>query len=85
MSHRKFEAPRHGSLGFVPRRRTKHHRGRVRSFPKDDPSKPVHLTAFAGFKAGMTHVLREIERPGSSKTEKITKLLSFIILIFFLF
>lgn len=50
MSHRKFEAPRHGSLGFVPRRRTKHHRGRVRSFPKDDPSQPVHLTAFAGFK-----------------------------------
>ena len=66
MSHRKFEAPRHGSLGFVPRRRTKHHRGRVRSFPKDDASKQPHLTAFAGFKAGMTHVLREIERPGSS-------------------
>lgn len=50
MSHRKYEAPRRGSLGFVPKRRTKHHRGRVRSFPKDDPSQPVHLTAFAGFK-----------------------------------
>lgn len=50
MSHRKFEAPRHGSLGFVPRRRTKHHRGRVRNFPRDDPNQPVHLTAFAGFK-----------------------------------
>lgn len=70
MSHRKFEAPRHGSLGFVPRRRTKHHRGRVRSFPKDDPSHPVHLTAFAGFKAGMTHVLREVERPGSKLHKK---------------
>ena len=70
MSHRKFEAPRPGSLGFVPRRRTKHHRGRVRSFPKDDPSHPVHLTAFAGFKAGMTHVLREVERPGSKLHKK---------------
>jgi large subunit ribosomal protein L3e len=70
MSHRKFEAPRHGSLGFVPRRRTKHHRGRVRTFPRDDASQPVHLTAFAGFKAGMTHVLREVERPGSKLHKK---------------
>jgi large subunit ribosomal protein L3e len=58
MSHRKFEAPRDGSLGFLPRRRTRHHRGRVRSFPRDDTKKPTHLTAFAGFKAGMTHILR---------------------------
>jgi len=65
MSHRKFEAPRHGSLGFLPRRRTRHHRGRVRSFPRDDAKKPVHLTAFAGFKAGMTHILRQVERVGT--------------------
>lgn len=65
MSHRKFERPRHGSLGFLPRKRSKHHRGRIRKFPKDDASKPVHLTAFMGYKAGMTHVVREIERPGS--------------------
>lgn len=65
MSHRKFERPRHGSLGFLPRKRSKTHRGRVRKFPKDDAKKPVHLTAFMGYKAGMTHVVREIERPGS--------------------
>ena len=59
MSHRKFSLPRHGHLGFKPRRRTKHHRGRIRSFPKDSKAKPPHLTAFAGFKAGMTHILRE--------------------------
>lgn len=70
MSHRKFEAPRHGSLGFRPRRRTRHHRGRARSFPKDDASKPCHMTAFAGFKAGMTHVLRDVERPGSKLHKK---------------
>merc|ERR1712203_719538 len=62
MSHRKYEAPRCGSLAFIPKRRTKHHRGRVRHFPKDDKSKPVHLTAFMGFKAGMTHVVKYFER-----------------------
>jgi len=65
MSHRKFEAPRHGSLGFNPRKRTKHHFGRVRSFPKDDASKPCHLTAFRGYKAGMTHIVRGVDRPGA--------------------
>ena len=70
MSHRKFEAPRHGSLGFLPKKRTKHHRGRVRSFPKDDASEAPHLTAFMGYKAGMTHVVREVERPGSKTHHK---------------
>jgi len=70
MSHRKFERPRHGSLGFLPRKRTRHHRGRVRSFPKDDRTKPVHLTAFPVFKAGMTHILREVEKPGSKLHKK---------------
>ena len=70
MSHRKFEHPRRGSLGFLPRKRTKHHRGRVRKFPKDDQTKPVHLTAFVGFKAGMTHIVREINKPGSKLHKK---------------
>lgn len=39
MSHRKYEQPRHGSLGFLPRKRTRKHRGKLRAFPKDDPSK----------------------------------------------
>ena len=33
---------------------------------QDDPKKPVHLTAFMGYKAGMTHVVRDLDRPGSS-------------------
>jgi len=70
MSHRKFEAPRHGNLGFVPKRRTKHHRGRIRSFPRDNKSKPCHLTAFCGFKAGMTHILREVDRVGAKLHKK---------------
>jgi len=70
MSHRKYERPRHGSLGFLPRKRTKHHRGRVRSFPRDDKSKKVHLTAFPVFKAGMTHILREVDKVGSKLHKK---------------
>lgn len=70
MSHRKFRAPRHGSLGFLPKKRTKHHRGRIRSFPRDNAALPPHLTAFIGYKAGMTHCVREIERPGSKLHKK---------------
>lgn len=72
MSHRKFEQPRHGSLGFTPRKRTKHHRGRIRSFPRDDASKKPHLTAFLGYKAGMTHIMREVNKPGSKLHKRET-------------
>jgi large subunit ribosomal protein L3e len=70
MSHRKFEAPRHGSLGFLPRKRTKKHRGKIRSFPRDDRTKQPHLTAFMGYKAGMTHVVRGVVRPNSKLDKK---------------
>jgi len=65
MSHRKFESPRHGSLGFLPRKRCIRHRGKVKSFPKDNATVAPHLTAFMGYKAGMTHVCRELNQPGS--------------------
>eukprot|EP00567_Pseudictyota_dubia_P009848 CAMPEP_0197452216 /NCGR_PEP_ID=MMETSP1175-20131217/31481_1 /TAXON_ID=1003142 /ORGANISM="Triceratium dubium, Strain CCMP147" /LENGTH=391 /DNA_ID=CAMNT_0042985167 /DNA_START=16 /DNA_END=1191 /DNA_ORIENTATION=+ len=70
MSHRKYEAPRKGNLGFLPRRRTKKHRGKIRSFPKDDRTQSPHLTAFMGYKAGMTHVVRDVDRPGSKLHKK---------------
>ncbi|CAI5490737.1 unnamed protein product [Closterium sp. Naga37s-1] len=70
MSHRKFEHPRHGSLGFLPRKRCKRSRGKVKAFPKDDPTKAPHLTAFLGYKAGMTHIVREVEKPGSRLHKK---------------
>jgi len=72
MSHRKFEAPRHGSLGFQPRKRAARIRGRVRKFPPDDSTKKPHLTAFLGYKAGMTHIVREVKRPGSRINNKET-------------
>ena len=73
MSHRKFSCPRKGHLGFIPRKRTAHHRGRIRSFPRDDKSKPCHFTAFGGFKAGMTHILRDVDRVKAKldKKEKV--------------
>ncbi|XP_067426401.1 large ribosomal subunit protein uL3-like isoform X1 [Thunnus thynnus] len=73
MSHRKFHAPRHGHMGFLPHKRSKKHRGKARTWPKDDPSKPVHLTAFFGYKAGMTQTIREVHRTGlkQSKREEV--------------
>ena len=87
MSHRKFEAPRHGSLAFLPRKRASRHRGKVgeisplirllakwiyqvKSFPKDNPKEPVHLTAAMGYKAGMTTIVRDLDRPGAKMHKK---------------
>ena len=72
MSHRKYSQPRKGHLGFIPRKRTKHHRGKIRSFPRDDASKAPHFTAFGGFKAGMTHILRTEDRT-KAKLDKLEK------------
>ncbi|GAM84557.1 hypothetical protein ANO11243_025530 [Dothideomycetidae sp. 11243] len=70
MSHRKYEAPRSGSLQYLPRKRAARHRGKVKSFPKDDPKKPLHLTAFLGYKSGMTTTVRDFDRPGHKNNKK---------------
>lgn len=54
-------------MGFYPKKRSKRFRPKVKAFPKDDKAKPIHLTSFLGFKAGMTHVVRVADKPGSSK------------------
>jgi len=59
-------------LGFLPKKRCRRGKGKIKSFPKDDPSKPCHLTAFMGYKAGMTHIVREVEKPGSKLHKKET-------------
>jgi len=63
-------APRRGSLGYSPRKRTLKHRGKIRKFPRDDPTKKPHLTAFMGYKAGMTHIVRDVDRIGSKNHKK---------------
>jgi large subunit ribosomal protein L3e len=65
-----FEHPRHGSLGFLPKKRCKRGKGKAKSFPRDDASAPPHLTAFMGYKAGMTHIVRDVEKPGSKAHKK---------------
>jgi len=70
MSHRKFEAPRHGSKGFLPRKRARRHLGRIKSHPKDDKSQKCHLTGFVGYKAGMTHISRVVNRNGAKMNKK---------------
>jgi len=70
MSHRKYRAPRRGSLGFLPRKRTQKHRGKIRTFPRDDATKSPHLTAFLGYKAGMTHIVRDLDKIGSKMHKK---------------
>ena len=40
------------------------------SFPKDDPKKPVHLTAAMGYKAGMSTIVRDLDRPGAKLHKK---------------
>jgi len=56
--------------GVGEKKRTRKHRGKIRSFPKDDASKAPHFTAFAGFKAGMTHITRDIFRIDSRLHKK---------------
>jgi len=57
-------------MGFYPKKRSCRHRGKVKAFPKDNRAKPVHMTAFMGYKAGMTHIVREADRPGSKIHKK---------------
>merc|ERR1712139_300890 len=70
MSHRKFERPRHGSLGFLPKKRCTKTKGKIKSFPIDDEKKEPHLTGFMGYKAGCTHICRDVDKPGSKAHKK---------------
>merc|ERR1711939_14923 len=71
MSHRKFERPRHGSLGFLPKKRCTKAKGKIKSFPLDKgEGTPPHLTAFMGYKAGCTHICRDVDRVGSKAHKK---------------
>jgi large subunit ribosomal protein L3 len=56
MGHRKYSAPRRGSIAFRPRARAKSLEPRVRTWPVVKTDK-VNLVGFAGFKAGEIDVL----------------------------
>ncbi|MGM5479976.1 MAG: 50S ribosomal protein L3 [Nanobdellota archaeon] len=62
--------PRHGSMQFWPRVRSRRQYPRVRSLPQ---SKEAKLSAFAGYKAGMTHVVvRDNDKNSMTKNENIS-------------
>jgi len=63
MGHRKVNAPRRGSLAYLPRGRAKHQTARIRFWPHVETG-PT-LLGFMGYKAGMTHVFMVEDRMGS--------------------
>lgn len=63
MGRRKKEAPRRGSLAYLPRGRAKALIARVRTWPEVE-GRPT-LLGFAGYKAGMTHVHMVDTNPSS--------------------
>lgn len=54
MANRSFHGPRHGSLAYLPRKRARYGKGRVRNWPESNGD--VRFMGFAGFKCGMTHI-----------------------------
>lgn len=56
--------PRHGSMAYSPRKRARREVPHISSWP--EASEGPRLQAFAGYKAGMTHVLLVDYRPSST-------------------
>ena len=56
--------PRRGSMAFSPRKRASRPFGHVKSWPTTDASE-VRVQGFAGWKAGMTHILSRDLNPRS--------------------
>jgi len=61
MGHRKYSAPRRGSIAFRPRARAKSLEARIRTWPQIPVEKPA-LLGFAGFKVGGLQVLTVDDR-----------------------
>jgi large subunit ribosomal protein L3 len=61
MGHRKYSAPRRGSMAFYPRSRAGNFESRIRTWPDIHQDKP-HLLGFAGFKVGALTVMTVDDR-----------------------
>jgi large subunit ribosomal protein L3 len=70
MGHRK-NAPKHGSLAYLPRGRAKSILARRRYWPQIETDTPT-LLGFVGYKAGVTHVFTIDNREGSPSYGKET-------------
>ena len=58
----KRHRPRRGSLAYSPRKRAKSELPRIRSW---SPQAELRMQGFAGYKAGMTHVMMVDDKPNS--------------------
>lgn len=59
----KIHRPRRGSLAYSPRKRAKSEVPRIRSWADD--GEKARMNGFAGYKAGMTHIIMIDDRPRS--------------------
>jgi large subunit ribosomal protein L3 len=64
----KIHRPRRGSLAYSPRKRARSVVPRIKTWPQDSE---VRMLGFAGYKAGMTHILMIDDRPGLTKGKEI--------------
>ncbi|GAB4305548.1 MAG: 50S ribosomal protein L3 [Promethearchaeota archaeon] len=62
-AHRKKHAPHHGSLAYLPRKRARYAKGRIRHWPQTGGK--LRFQGFAGFKAGMTQIAWINDEPNS--------------------
>ncbi|MFH0889660.1 MAG: 50S ribosomal protein L3 [Candidatus Aenigmatarchaeota archaeon] len=65
------KSPRKGSLAFKPRKRAKRIYPVVRTWPVSKDVKPL---GFAGYKAGMTHIMAVDKRANTPTTGQITQI-----------
>ena len=61
--------PRRGSMGYSPRKRANRQFSRISSWPESDSSE-VRVQGFAGWKAGMTHILIRDNNPHSPSAQQ---------------
>merc|ERR1712146_606779 len=65
MSHCKYEHPRLGSLGFLPKKRTKKKIFKSNHFSKISVLEYPMLSFFLSYKVGMTHIIRNSQLKSS--------------------
>jgi len=71
MAHRKKNAPRRGSLAYLPRGKASKFVPRITSWPEYSDS-AAKLLGFIGYKAGMTHAVMTVGNPNSPFTGQET-------------
>ncbi|CAL5405163.1 unnamed protein product [Camellia sinensis] len=83
MPHRKFEHPLHGSLGFLPRKRTARHRGKVRESLRASKKEFNKIEDDLKLLQSIGQIIGEVLRPLDNERCNYSFLLFFISIFFF--